>query len=89
MGSDALRGYIKDYHKKYIKKRLSHGISGTVVDGTERWGLTSLRMLCARRKGFASKSLVPPSTEHPTSRGQFIPVSRKYKEDVKAILLAT
>ncbi len=28
--------------------------------GTGRWGLTSLRMLCARRKGFASKSLVPP-----------------------------
>ena len=35
--------------------------------GTGRWELTSLRMLCARRKGFASKSYVPPPTEHPTS----------------------
>jgi len=30
-----------------------------------RWRLTSLRMLCAWRKGFAVKDLVPPSFQHP------------------------
>ena len=50
-----------------VYRHLSVFIHNFVAHGTGRWGLTSLRMLCAWSKGFASKSLVPPPTEHPTS----------------------
>ena len=74
-----IRPFSRPRKEKSVARTRKQGVWCRWV-AAGRCRLTSLRMLCARRKGFATKSLVPPLFQHPpvwTPRPSFeMPPSR-------------